>query len=747
MTETLTPTEPVAVQDDSPVALRRKLEQQFEACELLRPYRRSRYEPGACLELAVTGVFPAKTGRVVAEVERFVGGGFAGQVYRVKLLQIDAADGPIAGLEVGKHYAIKILKPPSGFACVFRDFLYFLAYQGAFSAQVNPDAVRVGVLWQKLIRRAAAKRFGRGDAICDTFATFYDSNFHSFGEINEWVTGRIWKFEVDDDLFNRWNFDGDAPADANSPEYISKKKFMDDLVALLHEMGAPELARQYEWWTCKSQPNALKRVSAEDNPREGVTAIDFRAGLALLPFLPMSPADFPLIVKGLVRGRIVQFDRSDTKRFDRFTELHAEEFEDLQPVVEELKEKEALHRRALPDVTHHHVRLLTDSSLRRSVNNGTITGWHSLGRIDDQHAETLRRRPGLFALLFTVSLIPLLGRLVVKLWGDARYRSHIGRALTSGGYLWRAMRGTRIEVLINWHRVGRMSDERALGLVHRPVRFWVQRILVGWMPPTWHRAFCEPSWGWARAKEKLGFVLKFLRDAPYRVEWLLEQVAMGRKEGMLNDEEADKIAAQVKDPFIQKYLKCLAVHMCTVPVTQVVMVIVGAAVTFYMMTVDGLPWHKALGVGTFWGSMVQFMPISPGSIARGLFVLYMMIKERDIKNYYIAAPISFIHVIGYLAFPLQMVAHDPALARFMAGRWATGAVRFIPVFGEHGGLPEHAVFDLFFNFPLSVKRRFKAKPASTLAWTAVVLGVAGVCFYNLIVVGYMAYEKCVQLWG
>ncbi len=101
--------------------LREQLERQFEACELVRPLRRSIYDPGDLLEYAITGVVPANTGRMVAEVERFVGGGFAGQVYRVKLLEIQADDGPISGLTVGQPYAVKILEPPSTFARVFRN--------------------------------------------------------------------------------------------------------------------------------------------------------------------------------------------------------------------------------------------------------------------------------------------------------------------------------------------------------------------------------------------------------------------------------------------------------------------------------------------------------------------------------------------------------------------------------------------------------------------------------------------------
>lgn len=723
-----------------PVALRRELERQFDACELLRPFRRARYEPGDRLTLNVTGVVPANTGRLTAEIERFVGGGFAGQVYRVTLNEVVPDDGPLVGLDVGRPYAIKILKPPSGFACWFRDFVYFLGYQAPFSAQTHPGAMRVGVLWQKLIRRAAASCFGRDNAVCDTYATFYDQRLHSFGEINEWVDGRIWKFEVDDELFDRWSFQGPPPPDINAAEFVHKKIFMRGLVALLHEMGAPELARQYEWWTCKSQPNALKRSDCDDTPDGGLTAIDFRAGLALLPFLPMSPADFGLILRGLRHGRVVQFDRPDARRFARFFEEHRDEFADLRPALDELERQESTYRRSVPDVTHHHVRLLTDSALRKSVREGIVTSWRHLGRIDGEHAGRLVGRPGLFTLLCIVSILPLLGRLIVKLWGLPPYRRHVGRALTSWDYLCRAMRASRIETLIRWHRGERISDERALRLVHRPVRFWTQRIVVGWWPASWHRGLTEPRWAWERLTAKARFMLDFLRDPPFRQEWLLEQVHLGREEGMLTPQEADKIARQIEDPFIQKYLKCLGVHLCTVPLTQIVMLLVGVAVGSYQLFVLRASWAEAGVVATAAAAVIQLLPISPGSLARGLFVVYLMIRERDIRNYYIAAPISFVHVIGYLAFPLQMVAHDPALARFMAGRWAKSAVGFVPVFGERGGLLEHGVFDAFFNFPISLQKRFRTRPVTTSIWAVVMLAVVAYLVYGAIMLLWMGFD-------
>jgi len=105
----------------------------------------------------------------------------------------------------------------------------------------------------------------------------------------------------------------------------------------------------------------------------------------------------------------------------------------------------------------------------------------------------------------------------------------------------------------------------------------------------------------------------------------------------------------------------------------------------------------------------QATPVSPGSLVRGTYVLYLMIKERDIKNYWIAALVSFWHYVGYLGFPIQMVAKFPALSRLMAGRWATNIVHIIPVFGERGALLEHWVFDLFFNLPISIRRMVKKK--------------------------------------
>ncbi|MHC4292432.1 MAG: hypothetical protein ACYSTR_09510, partial [Planctomycetota bacterium] len=54
-----------------------------------------------------------------------------------------------------------------------------------------------------------------------------------------------------------------------------------------------------------------------------------------------------------------------------------------------------------------------------------------------------------------------------------------------------------------------------------------------------------------------------------------------------------------------------------------------------------------------------------------------------------------------------MTYRYPAMARFMAAHWATDAVHIVPVFGERGALLEHWIFCLFYNWPLTVRRRMQ----------------------------------------
>ena len=153
--------------------------------------RVGRYDAGTELVYdvsAVSGEDGGTTGRVHLVVEKFVGGGFAGQVYRVKVVKIEK--GPIGGLEEEGFYAMKILIPPSGASLLFRNMVYAVGFQGPFQIQSNPAAALSGAIWQKFIRRGAKIRFGNEKVVNDIHVTFVDSTLGSCGDLTDWVDGR-----------------------------------------------------------------------------------------------------------------------------------------------------------------------------------------------------------------------------------------------------------------------------------------------------------------------------------------------------------------------------------------------------------------------------------------------------------------------------------------------------------------------------------------------------------------------------
>ncbi|MBE7465852.1 MAG: hypothetical protein HS116_20450 [Planctomycetes bacterium] len=694
--------------DDAGLEVRRRLREEFDACGLLRPYRATRYDPGTVLDVPIQGVAPATLGRARIELDRFLGGGFAGQVYRARLLDVSWQGAPVEGLVPGRAYAVKLLRPPGSFAGHFRDLLYKLGYQAPFGLQSNPDAARAGALWQKLIRRAASIRFGSDRHVADVHATFFDPELLCSGELLEWVDGRVWKLESDARLFERKAYRGadPLPPDAPSPEYLEKRRFMARLTQLFHEVGAHELARQYEWSTWKSQPNVLKRRDGA----EELCAIDWRPGLALLFGMPMSPGDVKLIFKGLARGRLAQFDGCDLGKLDAFVAAHAAAFEDLRPAIAELKGCEARYRAAQPDGLNRPWRLAALPFLRE-VRSGIAAQWSRKGLIDGVTGARAGRMPHVFGLYYLLWWLPILGAFLMRCAGHATYRRHALSIVTRPGYLLRAMRAWRIETLMRWHRNGRLNDAKALARVGQPIRFNLERATVGWWPRAWHRFMTDRAYAWGVLRAGVGFPIYFYRSAEFREAWLLERLRKAQADGMVTPVEEARIEGHIRDPFIQKYLKCMAVHLALSPFTTVLRL--GLAI--YFSVAHGDTWHEALAIAVGVLAALQLLPVTPGSLARGLYVVWLMIRERNVHDYRIAAIVSFWHYIGYLGFPLQMATRFPSLARFLAARWAKNLVGWIPVFGENGALLEHLIFDAVFNLPLSLRARWVKSSAPELA--------------------------------
>jgi len=687
----------------------RKLQAKYQVLGLHRPMRVSRYDAGTELVYNVTGLKTPDTARVRLLIEKFIGGGFAGQVYRVKILEIQNATAHIAGIEQSGVYAMKILVPPSGFACLFRDILYKIGFQGPFQLQVNPAAARAGALWQKFIRQVAKIRFGDEMTVVDIHATFVDEKIGSCGELSEWVEGRTWRLEADDrmDLLKFWRRGKITDTHyLGSPEYRAKREFMADFVNMLHGIGAYEFARQYEWSTCKSQPNCLKRKGNEDQPAKGLTAVDFRPGLVLLPFLPMSPGDFSLIAKGIMRGSLVQFDRGDISKLESFVLANPQHFAEMRGMLDELKADEQIYRSSIPDVTQNNIRLFYDGKLWSQILAGSITGWKIRNLIDDEGETKLRGKKTRTVLFLLLGLIPFLGTIFRRLWARADWRRHYTEMFASRDYFRRAVDGKIFEKTIGWYRAGRVSMTEALKIHDRPGRFFLHLPLLILISVRLHRFFTDSVF----RKEKLSAI--FIRpfqlyfSAAMREQWLRDMVAEGRKKHILTDSDADTILAQIKEPYIQKYLVSLVVHLLLMPTTHIVALICAFA---YVYMHPEMPREKAWAIGVGIVVLFQVIPISPGSIARGCYTVSLAIHDRSFKDYNIALFLSFFKYIGYLAFPIQMTYRYPALARFMAGHWATEIVHIVPVFGERGALLEHWVFCLFYNWPLTIRRRMACR--------------------------------------
>ncbi len=682
------------------------LERRLLESHLHRPMRVDQDDAGDKITYPVMSLSGKETATVTLIIKKFIGGGFAGQVYKVEIT--DIGDSTIDCLKVGSSYALKILIPPSKGSLMFRNFMYAVGFQAPFQLQTNPTAARSGAIWQKFIRRAASLKFGDETVVNDIHVTLVDQNLGSCGEISDWVDGRTWHLEVDEhlDVLSAWKKGKNVdPSKLGSPEYRAKHKFMHDFVDMLHEIGAHEFARQYEWSTAKSQPNCLKRLDTDQDPEAGLIAVDFRAGLTLLPMVPMSPGDFKLIGQGLLRGSLVQFDRGNLKTLENYIENHKEHFIDLLPLLDELKESEDIYRNSIPDITHNHVRLLFSKKLWSTMLQSAVTGWRTRNIINDKWRQTLSNSAILTLLFALLGIFPFLGRFLRKIWARPDWRKHYASILTSPKYFWRALKGKVAENLISWVRNARISDPKALQISRSPLKFYLQ-LPLSVFPIGIHKALTDFSF----LKERLSYYLvrpvRLYFNAELREEWLKEMIAEGEEKRIISPKDRDIILSQVNEPFIQKYLKSLAVHVCTLPITQVVSVFVALV---YFITHPELPrsqvWAYSLGII----ALFQVVPISPGSLTRGLYVLYLVIRERNFKDYNIAVFLGFFKYIGYLAFPIQMAYRYPVLARFMAGHWATEAVHIIPVFGESGALLERWIFCLFYNWPLTIGRRIRTR--------------------------------------
>ena len=92
-------------------------------------------------------------------------------------------------------------------------------------------------------------------------------------------------------------------------------------------------------------------------------------------------------------------------------------------------------------------------------------------------------------------------------------------------------------------------------------------------------------------------------------------VAEGQKKHILTDDDAGTILSQIKEPYIQKYLVSLVVHLLLMPTTHIVAII--CAIVYVHMHPE-LPRAEAWAIGLGIVVLFQVIPISPGSICKRL---------------------------------------------------------------------------------------------------------------------------------
>ncbi|MBC8378021.1 MAG: hypothetical protein H8E62_02490, partial [Planctomycetes bacterium] len=254
-----------------------------------------------------------------------------------------------------------------------------------------------------------------------------------------------------------------------------------------------------------------------------------------------------------------------------------------------------------------------------------------------------------------------------------------------------------------WHHAGRIDADKALRLKDSVPRY-LMHIPFSILPAGLHRFLTDPQ----ILKDKLYFLFvrpfKLYFSQQMREQWILDMLNEGKKKHILSDEDAATIESQLHEPYIQKYLITLVLHVLTLPVTQIVS---GIHVWIWNVTHPEVTPTERTAMSLLILGLYQIVPLSPGSFARGLITCSVAIRDRNFKDYNIALFLSFFKYIGYLAFPIQMTYRYPALARFMAAHWATDAVHIVPVFGERGALFEHWIFCIFYNWPLTIRRRMQ----------------------------------------
>jgi hypothetical protein len=322
--------------------------------------------------------------------------------------------------------------------------------------------------------------------------------------------------------------------------------------------------------------------------------------------------------------------------------------------------------------------------------------------VDQAKAQRLLHSAGAFWLFYLAGPIPFLGRLLRRGWGDEIYGRHLRNLFTNRAYLKRSLLVFQTQGLLQWHLAGHLDPCGIDFFLRHPLLFGLVRIFPGVLPLPAKAMKFLVDWRYSGEvlKELLSHPVRFYHDRPYRHECLRCDIDAGYEEGLITGEERELLTAQYRDPAIKSYLKGTYVHLATAPVTPLTYL----ALSAYSAWQTGADLGQSLTAGLAAFGLFSLFPVSPGSLVRGCYVIYLMIRDRSFKKYRLAAALAFWRYISYFSFPIQLAARFPLLTRFTLGRWAIRLAGRIPVFGERGALLQHWAFDLVTNLPLTLAR-------------------------------------------
>lgn len=654
--------------------------------------RRALY-PGERLTLALNGLAGQQLGEQVLEIVAYAGSGFAGQVYCVR-----PESGALAAS--APQLALKILRPASRFKEWLREALHWLSYSAPFAARLDEGSVRLGLLWQEALHRAAPAMLGQPDCVVRPLAYGWLPELGSYAELHEWVPGRAPAYPADDGLLVRYLKRHPTPP---PDEMTALRGFMADLKRLIQQLGAVGLSRQYEWDTLVSPANVLIRSEPPDSSESGALrfcGVDWRVGLAAPVGLPLSPGHLRLGWQAFQRNERILFDQVDLHRWQTFTTEHSELFADAAWLPADLLQLEQESRLRRPDFWQRGWRLQRDPQRRAAVLAGELDGWERLGWVTPGEAAGLRRDSARLERLFWLRRLPLVGGGLARLWMSPAYRVHLRQLLGDPVYRRGALTGWHAARLLDWWCAGSLSPASLAALSAVPGWFLLLWLALGWLPDGLRRLLLDPAARREWLRRTLLHPWQLMTNPAYRAEWLANQLQAGAARRRIAPDVLQALQEQTRDPRLHNFVRDLGLTL--------------ALDLFARLLYLGLALYAAAS-GNFLPLLVAALgPLSPSGLVRVVYLSVGLLTQlarrsgrlprRQFAARLVAIGLAPWRVLGNLASPVELFVVFPTLSLALAESTIASLVKRLPVLGGRGRVLEYWAFQALYNLPLSILR-------------------------------------------